>query len=123
MGSELSAVVLSILNGECMNSSLNSTFTTLIPKKVSANSINDYCPISLYNVLYKLVSKTMNDRLKSVMHSIISSNQSAFISGRLIIDNIIVAYELLHSLKKNKKGKVGKMVVKLDMSKTYDRVE
>lgn len=57
------------------------------------------------------------------MNSIISSNQSAFIPKRLITDNIMVAHELLHSLKKNKKEKVEKMVVKLDMSKAYDRVK
>lgn len=95
----------------------------LIPKKVSANSFSDYHPISLYNLLYKLISKTITNRLKPIMHSIIYSNQSVFIPGRLIIDNIIVAHELLHFLKKNKKGKVENMAMKLNMSKTYDWVE
>lgn len=57
------------------------------------------------------------------MHAIISSNQIIFIQERLITDNIIVAHKLLHTLKKNKKGKVEKKVVKLNMSKVYNRVE
>lgn len=60
-----------------------------------------------------------------MMNFIISSNQSTFILGHLtlIIDNMMVAHELLLTLKKTKNGRVGKMVVKFDMSKAYDRVE
>lgn len=54
---------------------------------------------------------------------IISDAQSAFLLRRLIIDNIAVAYELMHSMKMRRKGKIGHMAMKLDMSKAYDRVE
>lgn len=57
------------------------------------------------------------------MDSIISCNQSAFILGRSISDNIMIAHEILHSLNKFRKRKKGKMAVKLDMSKAYNRVE
>lgn len=57
------------------------------------------------------------------MNAIISGNQSTFISGMLISNNIMIAHELLHSLNKIKIGKEEKIAVKLDMSKTYDRVE
>lgn len=57
------------------------------------------------------------------MNTVISCNQSAFILDRLTMNNIMITHELLHSLHKLRQGKEGKMVVKLDMSKAYDRVE
>ena len=57
------------------------------------------------------------------MQDIISENQSAFVAECLIIDNVLVAHELMDHINKKKKGKCGEMVVKLDMSKAYDRVK
>jgi hypothetical protein len=115
--------VLDFLNFGVFDSSLNITHIVLVPKIKNPSRITEYRPISLCNVLYKLMSKVLANRLKRVLNFIISSNQSAFLPGRLITDNAIVAFEALYSMNTRFKGKKGYMALKLDMSKAYDRVE
>ncbi|XP_040996249.1 uncharacterized protein LOC121242444 [Juglans microcarpa x Juglans regia] len=71
----------------------------------------------------QIISKVIANRLKKILPSIISQNQSAFIPRRLISDNVIVAFEALHSMNCKMAGREGYMAMKLDMSKAYDRVE
>ena len=106
-----------------MNKELNSTYIALIPKSKNLVGVTDYCPISLCNVIYKLISKVLANRLKEVLNVIISPYQSAFILRQLITNNIITAYETLHTMQSRMYGKSGFMVVNLDMSKAYDKVE
>lgn len=77
---------------------LNKTFVAPFPKKSKANHMSDFRLISICNVIYKLVTKVLANRLKSFLNKIIVVNQSAFILGRLIIDNILVAFELFHHM-------------------------
>jgi hypothetical protein len=91
---------------------VNSTLIALVPKKSNSMSVSDYRPISLCNVLYKILSKVLASRLKYVLPNIISSNQSAFIPGRLISDNILVAYKTLHIMHSQMYGRVGYMAIK-----------
>lgn len=67
--------------------------------------------------------KTPANRLKECLPSVISQYQSAFITNKLSTDNVIVAHEAMHSIRKNKRGSDGLLSIKIDMSKAYDRVE
>jgi hypothetical protein len=105
MGDTIVKEVLNVLNGGDMPEGWNDTYVVLIPKVKDPSRIKDLRPISLCNVLYKLVSKVLTNRLKIILPDIISDNQSAFVPGRLITDNILLAYEATHFLKNKKKGR------------------
>lgn len=114
--------VLSFLNGGDMPEVINRTILVLIPKVANPQELTQFRPISLCNVLYKICSKAIANRLRLVLDAVVSLEQSAFVPGRLITDNVLVAYECIHYLR-NKKGKTGACAIKLDMAKAYDRME
>jgi hypothetical protein len=103
-----------------LDASINSTVVALIPKTKNSISVIEFRPISLCNVVYKILLKILANRLKVILPCIISGSQSAFNSGRLVTDNIIAAYETMQTRLWDKTGYMG---IKLDMSKAYDRVE
>ena len=120
---DVTSSILSWLNSSTKPTPLNHTFITLVPKINSPEYTHQFHPISLCNILYKIYSKILANRLKKLLPSIITKHQSAFTKGRLISNNILVAYETLHSLQNYKAGNYGYMALKLDMSKAYNRVE
>ena len=123
VGNTITEEILKFLRGGQMPEGWNDTMIVLIPKTANPQSMKDLRPISLCNVIYKVISKVIANRLKCILPDIISPNQSAFVPGRNISDNILSAYELTHFLQTKRSGKTGYAAIKLDMSKAYDRVE
>lgn len=103
-------------------SDLNETFITLIPKINYLVSLVDYRPISLCYVLHKIFSKVLVNCFKPILAKVIGESQSAFVSNRLITDNILIALKVFHWLLKIQ-GEKEAFVIKIDISKAYDRVE
>lgn len=101
----------------------NDIAIVLIPKTQQSIELKEFHSISLSNVLYKIVSKCLVNRLRPVLDDLISPNQSAFVPGRLITDNALLAFECFHYIQKSKRPDTVACAYKLDLSKAYDRVD
>jgi hypothetical protein len=123
VGEDVTKEVLGFLNGGILPRAWNETVIVLIPKTANPESLKDVSSISLCIVLYKIASKVLASQLKPPLDVVISPNQSSFIPGRLITDNVLVAYEVTHFLKNKRTGNDCYAALKLDMSKAYDIIE
>lgn len=101
---------------------LNFTQLSILPKKPNPTNMMDLRPISLCSVMYKIISKLLCSRLKILLSNIVSDTQGAFVNGRLISDNILIAHEMIHALRSNANVNEDYMAIKTDMSKAYDRI-
>ena len=97
---------------------VNHTVLYLVPQKVVPESVDDYRPIALCNVLYRILAKLLSNRLKPLLPKIVDPNQCAFIQGRRITDSILLAHELYHNLHSGQ-GRA-RMCIKLDLRKAFD---
>ena len=123
VGADVTREVKKLLQGGEMQKGWNETVVVLIPKVSNLEQLKDLCPISLCNVVYKIASKVLSNRLKFILPEIIALNQSSFVPGRMITDNVLLAYEMTHYMQTKRSGKQSYAAVKLNMSKAYDRVE
>lgn len=99
----------------------NSTILSLIPKKNEAIKMGDYRPISCFNVLYKVISKILANRLKRILPKLISTNQSVFVKDRLLMENVLLASELVKNYHKSTVS--SRCAVNIDISKEFDSVQ
>lgn len=119
IGEDLLQVIKESCSEGYIHPPINATFIALIPKSNNLGSLDEYRHISLCNYLYKIISKVITRQLKDILSNRISGEQFGFLAGIQIHEAIGVAQEGLHSLKSRRlKG----VVIKLDLSKAYDRV-
>ncbi|XP_028779093.1 uncharacterized protein LOC114735561 [Neltuma alba] len=121
LGSSVIQVVKDTFSDPSSIQKLNYMFTVLIPKREYPETICDFRPIILCNVIYKTITKVIANRIKEFLLEVISPNQCNFVLSRTSADNIVVAQEVIHSMR-NMQGKRGYMAIKIDLEKAYDRI-
>lgn len=99
---------------------INATHLCLIPKSANTRKVNDFRPIACCNLIYKGIAKVIANRLKKVIDPIISQNQNAFIPGRHIQENLLLAHELVRGYGRKHGSK--SCMIKLDLKGAYDNV-
>ncbi|KAE8691145.1 hypothetical protein F3Y22_tig00110893pilonHSYRG01320 [Hibiscus syriacus] len=112
-------MVKNVFAGGDIEADLNKTVLVLISKKEGPETFADFHPISLCTVMYKLITKIIVRRIKQVMPILIMPNQTSFVAGRSITENIIINQEVIHSMRQLK-TKQGWMAIKMDLEKAFD---
>lgn len=120
IGGELVEVFEESRSGEFILKEFNCTLVALIPKKAKPAGFDEFCLISLCNIIYKIITKVATNRLKLILDKLISCEQSSFTPGRNIVDGVIVAHEEIDIAMNIKKRR---MILKLDIRKAYNRVD
>ena len=115
-------LVQDVLSGVDFPEGLNDAYLVLIPKCDVPEKANQFRPIGLCNIVYKVVTKVLVNRLKPVLPSLISPTQCSFVPNRQIIDNVVIMQEMLHTMRR-KQSKKGSMEVKIDFEKAYHRLK
>lgn len=101
---------------------VNRTTIVFILKKACPKTVKDLRPISLCNVIYKIYFKTLANRRREILPSLIIEEQSVFILGQSLIDNILLAFETIRKMKSVSRQMIAEMAIKIDINKAYDRM-
>ena len=123
MGDDVVNTALDILNNGVDPSAINSTFLCLILKIKKPRHTQDFRPISFCNLIFKIVTKIIANRLKLILPLIVGQFQITFVPDQLITNNGLVAFDILHYMKKKIAGQKGYVGMKLDIANAYDWVE
>ncbi|KAL0285315.1 UNVERIFIED_CONTAM: Retrovirus-related Pol polyprotein from type-2 retrotransposable element R2DM [Sesamum radiatum] len=121
IGEEVTQALLDFFRTGRLLKQINATLISLIPKVNSPSVVAEFRPISCCNVLYKAVTKILVQRMRSILHTLISPSQNAFVPGRSIGDNVLLAQELFSGY--NQRNLPPRCALKVDLRKAYDTVE
>lgn len=120
VGSDFYKEIIHFFYYATMFPGINNTSIALIPKVHSPTNMKDFHPISLCSIAYKCIPKIVANRLKHIMPIVIDQSQSAFIKGRSIMDNILLAQELFRGY--TREAGVPKCALKIDLHKAFDSI-
>jgi hypothetical protein len=99
---------------------LNISTIILLPKRENAVQIQQYRPICLLNVSFKIFTKVCTNRIAKIAETIISPTQTAFMPGRHVLEGVVILHEMIHELHRKKLDGV---LLKIDFEKAYDKVK
>ncbi|RYQ86962.1 hypothetical protein Ahy_B10g106568 [Arachis hypogaea] len=120
IGTKFTTAVMAFFVTARLPADSNITWVALAPKFVGAKKVKDLRPISMIGCVYKVISKLLTRRMRSVMPGLVGESQSAFVKGRKIHDGALIACETVQWLKQKKNESA---IIKLDIQKAYDRVK
>lgn len=120
IGAEVTAVVREFFISGNLLKQWNATTIVLIPKFPNASCTSDFRPISCMNTLYKVIARLLTDRLQKLLSCVISPSQSAFLPGRLLAENVLLATEMVHGY--NWRNISPRGMLKVDLRKAFDSV-
>ena len=120
MGEDIIIAVREFFRNSRLLKDMNTTSIVLILKKPQACALGDYRPISCCNIVYKLISKIIANRLKPILTKCVSPNQAAFLKGRSLRKNVLLATELIKDY--NKPSCLKSDMLKIDIRKAFDTV-
>ena len=120
LGSEVTSAIQNFFITAFMPATTNATILTLVPKRPGASVISDFRPISCCNTIYKAISKMLVQRLKPMLTDLILPNQTAFVQGRLLVENTVLAAEVVNGYHRNKGAK--RIAIKVDIAKAFDTI-
>ena len=118
VGHEVLTSIKGFFTTSFLPSATNATILSLIPKRQGASMITDYRPIACLNTIYKVISRLLVRKLKPILPALILPNQTAFVRDRLLLENTILAGELVNGYHKATGPK--RITIKVDIAKAFD---
>ena len=99
---------------------LNYGVVTLVPKGAESDRIQKYIPICLLNVVFKIITQMLVNRLTPVISKVVKNTQTAFINNRFIMDGVVVLHEVLNDLQTKKNAGI---LFKINFEKAFDKIK